>query len=268
MTSDHTEEGSLKLEEIRKMSPETVHALIAERDIKVEAVGEHESFSKVQELPDIIPKQENVHKEQAEQKDIFKGSTWEIRKKRKNSPSPGQGHDHFQTPKGKNLNAVALELQNSHLVNQDVIMIDHLQGQVCVCLWWKDRTKRKSSRSPSKRSPYKITKKTGRRSRSLSGRRTYRSDSRSRTRNKRSRTRSPRCGHRSRSRSTGRTETFKLKIKTIYISAEESSLKITVQICTERKTLKVLLSKEDTCFSGEALQVYQKSKANHAQDLL
>lgn len=68
-----------------------------------------------------------------------------IRKKRKNSPSPGQGHDHFQTPKGKNLNAVALELQNSHLVNQDVIMIDHLQGTgLCLPLVGKIEQKEKA----------------------------------------------------------------------------------------------------------------------------
>lgn len=56
-----------------------------------------------------------------------------IRKKRKNSPSPGQGHDRFQTLKGKNPNTVALKLQRSHLVNQDVIMTDHLQG-IGLCL--------------------------------------------------------------------------------------------------------------------------------------
>ncbi|TRY84846.1 hypothetical protein DNTS_002287 [Danionella cerebrum] len=97
ITSDHNDEKGNKegVEERLYQVPE-----FTEKDIKIEAVHEEEHFVKSQELPDIIPKQINVHKEQFGQKDSSKEANGNLKDKRKQSLSRSRSRSLSDT-KGK-----------------------------------------------------------------------------------------------------------------------------------------------------------------------
>ncbi|XP_018603200.1 protein SON isoform X2 [Scleropages formosus] len=175
------------------------------------------NFSTKQDLPDIIPKLENTHKEEppAKADDDMpadgKGNQEAGHEMKRQSYSASRSKSRSRSP-SKLTSTVPLRapLQKSHSRSQSQKRSTDKQGSRKARSLSKRRSrstskrrssprkKRSRSRSGRRRSRSPSLKRSGRKSRSLSTRRRRRSDSRSRTRNRRSRSRSRR---RTRSRS-------------------------------------------------------------------
>jgi len=140
---------SFKLGGRKNVSPEPTNALIPERDIIVEAVGEHGSFGKAQELPDIIPKQENVHKEQSLQKDILKEANVNQKEKKKRSLSRSRSRSLSDTKGKKSKHSRSRTPKKSTGKSGNHSDRSSSRDRSVSASGGKGRTKRRSSRSPA-----------------------------------------------------------------------------------------------------------------------